>query len=115
MPKKRQLKEYVFTTMIINRNREEIEVNIEGMVHYDVESNYGADADGNRGTRMTIVEDVVDIGASSIITDEDVEFTIQLPADPVVVVNDIVEIEITFEGTDGEFVITDVVFVGIVL
>ena len=80
----------------------------------------GDDSNGNSETVISstsaTVQSINTINNEAVvITDEDVEFTIQLPADPVVVVNDIVEIEITFEGTDGEFVITDVVFVGIVL
>lgn len=39
----------------------ESEITIDGYVHYEVDFNYGADADGNRGHKTIFVEDVTDI------------------------------------------------------
>ncbi len=39
------------------------EVIIDGYVHYHVDRNYGADADGNRATSRTFVEGITDIEA----------------------------------------------------
>lgn len=39
------------------------ELRIDGYVHYHVDNNYGADADGKRGEKRTIVEDVTTIQA----------------------------------------------------
>ena len=39
------------------------EITIDGYVHYEVDFNYGADADGNRGHKTIFVEDVTEISA----------------------------------------------------
>lgn len=58
------MKEIIFTTMMVNEDNENIdEVNIEGYVHYTVDTNYGADADGNRGVQRTFVQDITDVAA----------------------------------------------------
>lgn len=50
---------------IVNASMEvgNIDVTIDGYVHYHVETDYGADADGNRGEKRTIIDDVTDINA----------------------------------------------------
>ena len=58
----KDLKEYVTASLMLTRDVE-FEVTIEGLVHYEVDSAYGADADGNRGTSMTYVTEVTDIVA----------------------------------------------------
>lgn len=52
-------KELVTTTIMID----DVEVNIDGYVHYYVDKNYGADADGNRGQVCTFIDDVTDVSA----------------------------------------------------
>lgn len=52
----------------------EDEVIIDGIVHYHVDNNYGADADNKRGERRTIIDDVTDINFTSM-DGEEVKFT----------------------------------------
>lgn len=55
-------KELVTTSMTVIRGEEEIEIVIDGYVEYYQDSNYGADADGNRGMKRIFVRDVYEIG-----------------------------------------------------
>ncbi len=48
------------STMMI---RCDIEVTVEGMVEYEIDRNYGADRDGNRGECRVFVTGVTDITA----------------------------------------------------
>lgn len=51
--------EIVTTTMLLG----DIEVTIDGRVHYYTDVAYGADVDGNRGVKRTFVDEVTDIAA----------------------------------------------------
>ena len=64
-------REYVQATMAQDVKDGGIEeITIEGWVNYEVDINYGADADGNRGSRRTVVEDVEDIKGYDVLNDE---------------------------------------------
>lgn len=58
-------RELVSATMEVpgGPNRLDREVNIDGYVYYHTDTNYGADADGNRGVRRTFVDDVTEVSA----------------------------------------------------
>lgn len=45
----------------INRNGALIPVDVVGTLNYYVDTSYGDDADGNRGERRTVVDEVRDI------------------------------------------------------
>ena len=62
-------KDFIMTKMMITRKDLLDEVQVEGYVEYHTEFDYGADADGNRGTRKTFVDDVHDVMATD--SDED--------------------------------------------
>jgi hypothetical protein len=64
----------VSNMMMIERNGDNFEVNVDGYVVYSVDKNYATDADGNRGTMRTFVEDVTDIDAVTV-EGESVELT----------------------------------------
>jgi len=51
------------TTIEIEEDNGLIEIQVEGYVIYSIEKSYGEDADGNRGTSKTIVDDVVELTA----------------------------------------------------
>ena len=58
------MKEIVSINMLVTRGEDwEEEVAIDGFVHYHVDTDYGADADGNRGSSVTFVDDVLDVYA----------------------------------------------------
>lgn len=57
------MKELITSTMMVERNGEEVEVDIDGYVSFSVDRHYGADADGNRAISKTFVDDVTDIAA----------------------------------------------------
>ena len=48
-------------------------VAVDGYVHYTVDKKYGADADGNRGTSMTTVDEVTGIDCESELSKEEME------------------------------------------
>lgn len=56
-------KDHCSTTMFIERNNESIEIDIEALVHYSEDTEYGADADGNRGSYKCTIEDVPEVTA----------------------------------------------------
>lgn len=56
-------KELVDAKMILKTRLDEIEVDIEGYVHYTVDEFYGEDANGGRAESRTFVDDVTDITA----------------------------------------------------
>jgi len=51
------------TTIEIEEDNGLIEIQVEGYVIYSIDKSYGEDADGNRGTSKTIVDDVVELTA----------------------------------------------------
>lgn len=53
------MRQVVSGTMEVN----DVELTIDGYVVYHSDNNYGADADGNRGEKRTIIDDVVGITA----------------------------------------------------
>lgn len=53
----------ISASMIIVRGESDVEIYIDGSVKYNVDVNYGADADGNRGSRKVNVEEVEDVMA----------------------------------------------------
>lgn len=65
-------------TMLIpdpkSNDGEEIEINVDGYVHYHVERNWGADSDGHRGIKKIFVDDVKDVEAYDL-DGADVELT----------------------------------------
>ena len=69
------MKELVSTLMLIEVNADcSQEVAVDGYVHYHVENDYGADADGNRGVQRVFIDDITDLGATTEDGD-DVELT----------------------------------------
>ena len=52
---------YVEVSYWVDKDEGEIEVFVDGLVHYSVDHNYGEDADGNRGCEMTFIEDITEI------------------------------------------------------
>jgi hypothetical protein len=60
-------KEYVSATVDIDG---ELDIPVDGYVHYYVDTQYGADADGNRGHTKIIIDDVTDVQAYDINGDE---------------------------------------------
>jgi hypothetical protein len=62
------MREVVATTIDVTRtidnNPEPVEVFLDGWVDFTVDKNYGADADGNRGMKKIIVNDVFDVSAT---------------------------------------------------
>ncbi len=48
-------------TMEIVRNNLDQDVTIDGYVWYHIDTAYGADADGGRGCKKTIIDDVTDV------------------------------------------------------
>lgn len=63
-------KEFVMSKMIVDRNGEDIEVDIEGWVEYSVDRFYGTDADGNRGESRIFAEDIDGVNAWELGGDE---------------------------------------------
>ena len=63
------MKELISSRMMLRDD----EYDVEGYVEYHEEKHWGADADGNRGTCKTIVDDVIDIVAYQ--DGEDIELT----------------------------------------
>lgn len=57
------MREITSAEMEITRGEDVKEIIIDGYVEYEVDTNYGADADGNRGEKRTIITDVIDIEA----------------------------------------------------
>ena len=58
------MKKDISITMLVTRGEDwEEEVGVEGNVEYHTEIDYGSDADGNRGCRTIIIDDVSDIMA----------------------------------------------------
>lgn len=55
-------KELITGKMMMVSGEREVEVVIDGRVHYHVDNNHGADADNRRGVRTTIIDEVTDIG-----------------------------------------------------
>lgn len=55
------MKTLVTSNMMIERDGEEIDINIDGYVWFTVDRNYGADADGNRGIVKLEVKDIYDV------------------------------------------------------
>ncbi len=53
--------------MFIMRDEEQFEINIEGYVVYSVDTKFGEDADGNRGSKKIMVEGFEDL----MVHDED--------------------------------------------
>ena len=64
------MKDFVSSEMMVNRNDDEFEVNIEGWIIYSVDTNYGADADGNRGVKKIFAEDIEDLTAYTVDGDD---------------------------------------------
>ena len=61
-------REIVTARLVIENNDGEIdqELTVDGYVHYYVDTNYGADADGKHGYKKTIVEDVTNVAAQDV-------------------------------------------------
>jgi hypothetical protein len=53
-----EMKELVTIDLMIN----DVEYTVDGYASFYEDRNYGADADGNRGTCRTVVTDITDIG-----------------------------------------------------
>lgn len=51
------------------------EIDVDGYVEYHEETNYGADADGNRGEKRIFVDDVIKIYAWDDYKQKEVELT----------------------------------------
>lgn len=47
----------------LDRNEEQLEIIADGYVHYQIDNNYGADADGNRGTQKVIITSIENVAA----------------------------------------------------
>lgn len=62
----------VTTSTMMEINGEEIEVNVDGYVQYSVDTQYGADADGKRGIKRTVVDDVENIGVYDPLSFDDI-------------------------------------------
>ncbi len=56
-------KDLITTHMIVDRDGEEQEIDVEGYVEFSVDTRYGEDAEGGRGEVRTFVEDVTDVCA----------------------------------------------------
>jgi len=65
------MQKLISTSMLIDEG----EVDIDGIVHYDTERNYGEDADGNRGERRDFITSIQDVTARDIRTGEEVELS----------------------------------------
>jgi hypothetical protein len=63
-------KELTSTTMMVEREGDEIEINIDAYVHYSVDRSYGEDADGNRGVSRTFAEDITGLSAYTVEGDD---------------------------------------------
>lgn len=61
--------------MVIERGGEPVDVLVEGYVYYSIDNNYGADADGNRAVAWVDVDEVRDVKAYNMLTDEPVMLT----------------------------------------
>jgi len=57
---------FEYTTMMVDRDGVDIEINIEGWVYYHVDTDYRADADGKRGERHTFIDEVTEIDATDM-------------------------------------------------
>jgi hypothetical protein len=49
------------------------EVEVDGWVHYEIDRNYGEDADWHRGCLKFFITEVADVSAYDIETDDEVE------------------------------------------
>lgn len=62
------MREVVATKMDVTRKIDDeevpVEIFVDGWVEFNVEKEYGADADGNRGVKRTFVTDVFDVTAT---------------------------------------------------
>lgn len=63
-------RDLILTKMIVERDGEEQEIEIEGYVEFSVDTRYGEDAEGGRGECRTFVEDVTDICAYTVEGDD---------------------------------------------
>lgn len=55
------MRDFVSSEMPVVRNNDQFQVNIEGWAIYSVDTSYGEDADGNRGSLRKEVEDIEDL------------------------------------------------------
>lgn len=73
------MREVISVNMIIDRNDGDVEVYVDGQVKYHEETSYGSDADGNRGMRKTIIDDVTEVmafdtdGGTVDLTEDEIE------------------------------------------
>lgn len=67
----------VSTSMMVNRNDEEIELQIDGYVEFEHDYRWGEDADGHYGVGRTFVEDVVDVEAYDALYGNDFDLTVE--------------------------------------
>ena len=56
----------ISSTMIIQRKEEDLEIYVDGYVHYNKDLQFGEDADGRRGVSRILVEEVDCVMASTM-------------------------------------------------
>lgn len=64
------MRDLVMSKMIIKREEDEFEVDIEAYVNYTEDFDYGSDADGNRGSYRVSIDEVEEVTASDVDCDE---------------------------------------------
>lgn len=58
------MKTLISTTIELEKGDDLVLLDIDGIVHYTIDRDYGSDADGRRGTIKTFIDDIVDVMAT---------------------------------------------------
>lgn len=68
------MKDVIEATIILGEDQK-VEIQVEGIVAYHVEPDYGSDADGNRGCRKHIIDDIYAVSGWDEFTEDEVILT----------------------------------------